>query len=1357
MTKKIKIIKKLKIYNLLNIIKRKKSFKELIEMFESQDKKGHIFERIWDIIIKLGIFDKFQSEDYEHIVGNVNLGKPKFLVDYKSYFNEYVNNGNSSGVSDITLYNKKEKKYIFFSSKYPKDKKSLSEQKDIKYYDIQNILAVINQNKHIYKKYEIYLLVPNKKKFSVKSSKCNKSSSYIVDNINDIFDSEDLEKYFIILKDKIKNLNTDEICSNYNLKKEPLILRFHQDFLTDKSLVKINEGEKNILWGWKCRAGKTYGIGGICLKYFEIYKNINCMVITPAPSETIPQFTKELFYKFRDFDRLNIIEVKDGKEFEKIDFEENNIIVISKQLLDNYVDKKINKKLKDLKLDLIIFDENHFGGTTENSSKIIENYQNDKTVKIFLTATYHKTAHKWNIPQDCQFYWDIEDEQLCKKRDIKGLEMRHGKCIYKFINEENKEYLLQIYDNMPDLHILSTLIDQKKYEIIKDIIMDTKYGFSMEVLLSLDKKGEHFQFPNEVEKVLRYISGSNRMEDFPIGGDKSIFSRIKNISNDNNSRTNLTNENFTTQLWFLPFGCGMPIDKVSVCLEKKIKNDGELSNFDTLIINSKKQYRLKDLKAEINKKEIEAMESGKRGLILLAGNQCSLGITLPLVDVVMLLNNTMSSDKILQMMYRCMSETLDGSKKIGFVVDLNISRVLHTFLEYNVNDRDLTVEQKFEYIIENNLINIDNDLLDNKENKSKIVEKLVSEWKKDPVNNFKRLLKKIENYIIDVDSEDQRMINKAFVHTTSDGNYTLKMDDDIKQDLPSGKTKIKKSKTSGETDSEDDSDTANEDNEKNISFSKEVLPFIIPLVCILTMKDENKDILDMINIIKENNELLEVFNEQSFIWWNKKEIINFIKNIISKYLKKNSEAYSIAVQFKMELKSLIDEPEKLLQLIDSCLKPKLVEKKKFGEVFTPMNIINEMLDKLDENYKLKHKNSIFTEMNFKWLDPANGMGNFPIVIYFRLMEGLKKKIPDDMKRKKHILEKMIYMAEFNKKNIFITQQIFDSNKYKLNLYHGDSLKLDTIQVWGIDNFEVVIGNPPYNVELKTKKGSASALYNKFIEYYIEKCDMMSFIIPSRWFTGGKGLDKFRKNMLQRKDIVYIKHFDDASKIFGNNVSIEGGVNYFLKDNLYQGDCNFNGNINQLNKYDVFIDSKYYKIIDKIINNNIIDSIFIGQSYSGINSNDIRLKDNETNTTLKCYVSKSKGFIKYIEKNKIFKDRNFNKWKVITARANGNSGCFGNMFIGKPNEICNQSYILFEVKNEFEAKSLLSYLKCRLPNLLLSLRKCSQDISGSTCKFIPLPPLDRIWNNKDVYKYLKLSDEDIELINVTKIKGYKENI
>ena len=206
----------------------------------------------------------------------------------------------------------------------------------------------------------------------------------------------------------------------------------------------------------------------------------------------------------------------------------------------------------------------------------------------------------------CQFYWNIEDEQFCKKRDKKSLAEKHGEDVYKFYNLID----MIIYDKMPNMKLITTIMDKYKYEQIKNKIENSVYGFSMETLFSLNKNSTEFNYPEEVNKILRYITGSNKEEDYP-HGDKSIFTRIKNISLNDNSRTTLDNSNFTSQLWFLPFGKNMNIDKVSKCLKKKMLNNNILKHYEIMIINSKKEYKLKDLKKDISLKELEAKEKEK--------------------------------------------------------------------------------------------------------------------------------------------------------------------------------------------------------------------------------------------------------------------------------------------------------------------------------------------------------------------------------------------------------------------------------------------------------------------------------------------------------------------------------------------------------------------------------------------------------------------------------------------------------------------------------------------------------------------------------------------------------------------------
>lgn len=1338
------------------------SVDSILDTCKNQSEKGCIYERLWDVCIKFGFCNHFQKSDFTHMIGNMNNGNLKPLTTFTHYLTEKVVSGNSSGCSDISLFNNENDTFTFISSKYPKSNDDISKQKSVDYYDTPKIISAFYHNIHLYPNFEILLLVSDKSSVLLKVKNANGSSEHITKYMTEdnMLDKNDLNKCFLLFKaDMLKHMkaskngkiNYDEI---YLSPKCNLSLRFHQELITQKTSNLIEEGYKCFLWGCKCRSGKTYMFGGLIIKQFEIKQKLNVLIITPAPTETAPQFTDDLFNKFKEFKAFKIHHIDGSKNIESLVLDVSNIFVMSKQLLQKYIDDKTIMKIKNLKLDIIGFDENHFSGTTDLSKSILDSYSSKNTIKVYLTATYNKPLREWNIPEECQMYWDIEDEQICKsilvdETNVDKLKEKHGETsittTIKYFTDKGLSLtdMFKPYENMPDLYLITTMLDSQRYDIIKDKIMGSKYGFCFDVLFALNKQKTKFQFEKEVKTILRFISGSNKEVDFK-NGDKSMFSRILKTCSDKETRIPFT------QIWFLPPD---NINETSKCLEQLMKEDNILKKYNVLCINRKNKDLAKDIKEDIVKQEKIAKAEGKEGLILLAGNMLTLGITLNMCDVVALMNNTMSSDKVLQQMYRCMTE--GSNKKFGFVVDLNISRVLNTCVNYTIFNNDKSTEDKIKYLIEKHLINIDVDMMEQKKiNSDAIVSKLMEIWKSDPINSFKSLLRNLDNDYVEFDTSTQRMINKSFTSSLKDDKVNIEVEfkdeDDISQELQTGKEKVRiDSDNLGKSESGDEENKPEKD--IKISFTKDVLPYVIPLTCILTIKNANKDFVRMLNDIQENPELLEMFDDMCLIWWNKKDLINIIKNIVSKYFDKNSNTYNISINFKMSLQSLIDSPKELLELINECLKPKEIEKKKFGEVFTPMSFINnDMLGDLEAYYKEKYNKNIFEDETLKWGDTTTGMGNFPIAIYYKLMDGLKKKIPNEKDRKKHILEKMLFMAEYNKKNCFIVKQIFNmNNEFKLNLYEGDSLQLDIQKEFGITKFDIVIGNPPYNEDVN-KRGELPPLYHKFVEYYIEKCNLLCFVIPSRWFSGGKGLDSFRRNMLERTDIVYIKHFDDASSIFGNTVEIKGGVNYFLKDTHHNGDCKLNGSITKLKTYDVFVDGKFHSLINKLIKFDSITNLYLGR-YFKIETNSPLLNDDKNG--IKCYVSKLKGLIKFVDINKITQEYKY--WKVITPTGSHKAySGFGDLYILNDNEVHTTSYVQFKVNNENEAKYLYSYMKCRLPNVMLSLRKNSQLISESTCKWIPLPPLNKEWTDEEVYKHFKLSEDDIKLINDTNIIGYK---
>ena len=422
-----------------------------------------------------------------------------------------------------------------------------------------------------------------------------------------------------------------------------------------------------------------------------------------------------------------------------------------------------------------------------------------------------------------------------------------------------------------------------------------------------------------------------------------------------------------------------------------------------------------------------------------------------------------------------------------------------------------------------------------------------------------------------------------------------------------------------------------------------------------------------------------------------------------------------------------------------------VEQKKFGEVMTPLEMVKEMLNTLPKE--------VWSNPNLKWLDPANGTGPYPIMIIYKLMIGLKDWEPDDEKRYKHIVENMIYVAELQPKNMFLYMCAVDPfDKYKLNVYTGSFLEKEfdyhMKTVWNIQNFDIVIGNPPYQEMDGGAKASAKPIYNLFTEKSILFSKKVLFITPSRWFAGGKGLDTFRKMMMESSKLVLINHFDDASKIFGKSVEIKGGVSYFLYDSEYNGNCNLNGVESDINKFDIIItDLNFTKMLNKILN---LDMPFLntickgrGDNVFGIQTNDKRLVDSRlSDDYIKCHVSIQKGREKYIKNTDVKNIEQSYTNKVITVEAatKGGEG-FGNIYVAQPNEVCNGSYIFFTTNSIFESESLKSYLETKFANKMLSMRKISQHIKPDTCKWIPILPLDRIWTDDQVFDFLNISDDD----------------
>jgi len=229
----------------------------------------------------------------------------------------------------------------------------------------------------------------------------------------------------------------------------------------------------------------------------------------------------------------------------------------------------------------------------------------------------------------------------------------------------------------------------------------------------------------------------------------------------------------------------------------------------------------------------------------------------------------------------------------------------------------------------------------------------------------------------------------------------------------------------------------------------------------------------------------------------------------------------------------------VVEMLRDYVKVGDIEKKKFGEVMTPISLVDDMLDTLPKE--------VWTNPNLKWLDPANGVGVFPSVVIQRLMNGLKDVITDDEFRYKHIVENMIHVCELQPKNMFLHLCAFDpEDTYLLNVYTGsfltDEFSSHAKNVWNVDKFDVIVGNPPYQ-ELKEGNKKSKAIWHHFVEKAIhsltDETGLMCMVHPSGW-RNVMGAFKETQKLILSKDVSYLEmhNFKDGIDNFGAQINYD---------------------------------------------------------------------------------------------------------------------------------------------------------------------------------------------------------------------------
>ena len=799
--------------------------------------------------------------------------------------------------------------------------------------------------------------------------------------------------------------------------------------------------------------------------------------------------------------------------------------------------------------------------------EIDEQIQKDVPV-VYMTGTYMKPLSIFKIQPEHTIIWDYQDIQEAKKltTNEEYFKQNFGEYYERAFNICTKygqtiEAIEEQYKKFPELYLLTTQFTPSAKDAFKEKGQEEKGFPTINHLFRVrrdfnpfNKLPEHwhtgFQNPNGIMRLLNYLAPKSQQiisinDEHKIDPIDSALTSVDHIAQRIGDRLRFFTSDFVvhSQLWFLPHMQGHPLGSRMCALAGAIfQIPWFRKHFNVIAVSSSVKWNIrrskdkfvkipasdgsygtfswacptteKSLKECLINEEIKARKEGK-GLIILAQNMLHLGISLPCVDIVVLLDSGEKVDERIQKMYRALTES--PNKKGGYIIDMNYFRTVTAIMNYQITGQESRTGKKvyaqeipslFNKVLDVFSIDDDKPIFGTDEERAKGD----SQIQKETIPELERLLQRpskdgrqLGNVAAALNKNIEEELYKTYSGTYADFLGSLKEEANKKVLRKEGEN-VPMAESNSESNSESESESKSYPNPVIFPFpditSEETKRKAYIEMFKTTLKfgafgTNAKDIVRLESKLGEDESLREVLYET---------LIN--RGIIEKDRLRTGKQrdYIIDLLIRPNLQKIIDanrgnsymalktyvnddahysvDVENVLKYIDQHLAPKNEERKKFGEVFTPISLVHEMLDKLP--------NTLWNDKTLLWLDPANGIGNYPIAVFLRLCYGFRTKdgkyigitdsgdgkynpglttvIKNETARRQHIVEKMLFMVELNSKNNVIARRLFmklapDVKPNIIPIHKDDGFLADVPMKFPngtINKFDIIMGNPPYN-------------------------------------------------------------------------------------------------------------------------------------------------------------------------------------------------------------------------------------------------------------------------------------------------------